>query len=143
MSRRKNCFNALFKAWQKGDDSSEAFRAINADTLAGNTNSKQKCCGQPTSEATPELVPALVNIDCPVLVRITRFVPYNKQLDDDNCSGGAKQLRDAIASIMGRKGDSAEDGMHWEYCQEQGPEETKIEIFEHESSGVNENESRT
>lgn len=38
-------------------------------------------------------------------------------LDDDNAIGGAKQMRDAIADLLGRKGDSEQDGLIFEYIQ--------------------------
>ncbi len=38
-------------------------------------------------------------------------------LDDDNFAGGSKQLRDAIAELLGKKGDSLEDGV--EFCYRQ------------------------
>lgn len=73
----------------------------------------------------------MVDIPGPLLVRITRvFCGRDKPYDDDNLSGGCKQLRDAIAFALGRKGDSEEDGFTWEYKQEKGEvPETVIEIF--------------
>ncbi len=70
----------------------------------------------------------LVDIAGPLLVRITRVGP--RPLDDDNLSGGCKELRDAAAALLGRKNDSQEAGLFWEYCQEQGPPETIIEFYE-------------
>lgn len=79
---------------------------------------------------TKRVIRPLVHIDGPLLCRITRRVPHSKRLDDDNLSGGAKQLRDAIATSLGRKGDSEKDGLFWEYCQEKADKhETVIEIF--------------
>ena len=61
-------------------------------------------------------------------VTITRRSP--RPLDDDNFVGGAKQLRDAIAEMLGRKGDAERDGLEWEYRQERGAAATIIEIEE-------------
>ena len=60
--------------------------------------------------------PCMVHSNRPLLVRITRN--RGRTLDTDNLAGGCKQLRDAIASAFGRKGDSAEEGFTWEYVQE-------------------------
>jgi len=60
--------------------------------------------------------PCMVHSNRPLLVRITRN--RGRTLDTDNLAGGCKQLRDAIASAFGRKGDSAEEGFTWEYMQE-------------------------
>lgn len=38
-------------------------------------------------------------------------------LDDDNFIGGCKQLRDVIAELLGKKGDSTSDGLEFEYLQ--------------------------
>lgn len=48
-------------------------------------------------------------------VTIERHGP--RLLDDDNFAGGSKQLRDAIAELLGKKGDSLEDGV--EFCYRQ------------------------
>lgn len=61
-------------------------------------------------------------------ITITRRSPW--PLDDDNLVGGAKQLRDAIAELLGRKGDAERDGLEWEYRQERGAAATIIEITE-------------
>ena len=71
----------------------------------------------------------LVDIAGPLLVRITR-VYAGRCYDDDNFSGGCKQLRDAIAAALSRKGDSEEDGLRWEYRQiPSAQSEIVIEIF--------------
>lgn len=67
------------------------------------------------SSSTPE---SMVHSDRTLLVRITRY--GGRTLDDDNLSGGIKELRDAIASAFGRHGDSAKDGFTWEYEQKNG-----------------------
>ena len=92
-----------------------------------NTHSKKKCSRWETLDVEGEVKTGLVDITGEVTVRITRVSP--RRLDDDNLSGGAKQLRDAIASLLGRKGDSEEDGFRWEYYQEKGEAETIIEIL--------------
>lgn len=61
-------------------------------------------------------------------VTITRRAP--RPLDDDNLVGGCKQLRDAIAELLGRKGDAEKDGLVWEYRQERGEKMTVITIEE-------------
>lgn len=48
-------------------------------------------------------------------VTIERHSP--RTLDDDNFTGGCKQLRDAIAELLGKKGDSATDGLEFQYVQ--------------------------
>jgi hypothetical protein len=77
--------------------------------------------------------PVLVNLAGPVRVRITRV--GGRTLDGDNLQGGCKQLRDAIAAALGRRGDSDVDGLAWEYCQRPAaPEEagTLIELFDNQ-----------
>jgi len=63
----------------------------------------------------------------PLLVRICR--QNYRQLDDDNFIGGCKELRDAITTMLGRKGDSEKDGLFWEYEQKIGEPKTIIEIY--------------
>lgn len=48
-------------------------------------------------------------------ITIERHSP--RILDDDNFIGGCKQLRDAIAELLGKKGDSTSDGLEFEYLQ--------------------------
>lgn len=38
-------------------------------------------------------------------------------LDGDNFCGGAKQLRDTIAELLGKEGDSTADGLEFDYVQ--------------------------
>lgn len=38
-------------------------------------------------------------------------------LDDDNLCGGSKQLRDAIAELLGKRGDGKSDGLEFHYLQ--------------------------
>jgi len=78
----------------------------------------------------------MVNIDGPCIVRITRV--SQRQLDDDNLSGGCKELRDAITALLGRKDDSDKSGLQWQYQQKQGADATHIEIFSRPGSYVEE-----
>ena len=96
--------------------------------LAGDIDPKQKCSKQKTLDIPAQTPTGMVNIAGSVLVRITRV--GKRRLDSDNMSGGCKELRDSIAAMLGRKGDSEKDGMSWEYCQEKGEPETRIEIYE-------------
>lgn len=93
----------------------------------GNTNPKQERSGQKALDMEGKAPAGMVNITGKVVVRITRISA--RRLDDDNFSGGSKQIRDAIAAMLGRKGDSEADGFKWEYVQEKGETETKIEIY--------------
>lgn len=71
----------------------------------------------------------MVDIDCALIVNIVR-VHTGQEYDDDNLSGGCKQLRDAIAAALSRKGDSWKNGLRWEYHQEIGEiPEIRIEIY--------------
>jgi hypothetical protein len=100
---------------------------INAQ-LAGNPNPQPQ---RPELEALVRKAPpqtSLVNIPGKVLVRITRVSP--RRLDDDNLSGGCKELRDAIAAMLGRKDDSENSNLGFFYSQRIGTPETKIEIME-------------
>ena len=104
-------------------------RAIIAKTgNTRNTNTKQKRDGQNTLEAKTMVQTCLDgNIDR-VYCRITR--QSQRAVDDDNLSGGSKQLRDAITEILGFKGDSDIDGITWEYRQKKGKDKVIIEVFE-------------
>lgn len=79
-----------------------------------------------------EAAPGMVHIDCPLLVRIVRKYDARlaKRYDDDNFIAGCKPLRDAIAAALSRDGDSEENGLWWEYRQEIGEPEIRIEVFE-------------
>ena len=48
-------------------------------------------------------------------ITIERHGP--RTLDGDNFVGGCKQLRDAIAELLGKKGDSEADGLDFRYVQ--------------------------
>ena len=103
------------------------------DTRNQNTehvDSKQKRGGRKALELEGTATKVLDYPYMPLLVRITRV--GSRRLDDDNLSGGCKQLRDAIASLLGRKGDSEREGLYWEYKQEKGKPQTIIEVFEYD-----------
>jgi hypothetical protein len=54
--------------------------------------------------------------DVPLVVKLTRIAP--RMLDDDNCIGGMKSVRDAVAEwLMVDDGDSR---VRYEYAQEKG-----------------------
>jgi len=114
---------------------------IHAETKRTNTNagtrrnnSKPKQGGRNALVKKKFTRPCMVNIDGKIFVRITRKV-YRGRLDDDNVSGGAKQLRDAIATMLGRKGDSERDGLRFGYCEKpakKGENKTIVELFKDE-----------
>ena len=95
--------------------------------IAWCADTKSKRGKQKTLDLENEPAPRMVNITGPVLVRITRV--GKRILDGDNHVGGSKELRDAIASSLGRKGDSEAENMFWEYKQKKGEPETIVEIF--------------
>ena len=65
--------------------------------------------------------PGMVNLPGPLTVRIIRHCGVRERdYDDDNMSGGCKELRDAIAAALGRRGDSAQDELAFEYEQRRG-----------------------
>jgi len=98
------------------------------DLLARHRAAQQKSRRQLPLERKAEATQLLVHAARKVSVRITRVSP--REYDDDNLSGGCKQLRDAIATALGFPGDSRKDGMRWEYVQKQGPPETIVEVYD-------------
>lgn len=65
-------------------------------------------------------------------ITIERHSP--RTLDDDNFCGGCKQLRDTIAELLGKSGDSEADGLTFEYKQNKSKiKKTVIKIRELES----------
>jgi hypothetical protein len=66
-------------------------------------------------DAKSQVTEALGNYSGRLRIVIERH--SNRMLDDDNAIGGAKQLRDAIAHLLDRKGDSEQDGLTFEYIQ--------------------------
>ena len=97
------------------------------DKTGRNSVAKSKCNKQKALDVENETSTSMVDITGPVIVRLTRC--GKRKYDDDNYIAGNKALRDAIASALGRKGDSEEDGMYWEYRQEIGQPATVVEIF--------------
>ncbi len=66
-----------------------------------------------------------------LVVTVERHGP--RKLDDDNMVGGCKQLRDASAEALGRKGDAERDGLEFRYSQvaaKKGREMTVVVIEE-------------
>jgi len=110
------------------------------DQLAEHTNTVEERYKQQALVVPAQAPSGMVDITGPVLVRITRV--GRRRLDSDNFSGGAKQLRDAIASVLGRKGDSEADEMYWDYKQKKGPPETIIEIFQKGKNGKEKDNNR-
>ena len=117
---------------QRDLDRDPALAARVAAALDRDTAAESQRDGQPALGGQGARPSGLVDIPGPLRVRITRvYAGRHRPYDDDNMSGGCKSLRDAIAAALGRKGDSEEDGLAWEYAQEKGPEaETIIEIWE-------------
>ena len=95
------------------------------DAIGGNANADNHhsglCDQQPERAELPSLdgqVQAEEILDgdaARLCVTIERH--SSRELDYDNFVGGAKQLRDAIAELLGRKGDAEEDGLVFRYVQ--------------------------
>ena len=117
--------------WNWEDMSNAQRMAIRTDFNTPGRSTKQECTKQAPLGSAGKNPFGLVHITCPIHCRITRkYGGRSKCLDDDNMSGGAKSLRDAITSILGLKGDSEADGITFEYAQEKGEvTETVIKIF--------------
>ena len=79
---------------------------------------------RPTLEPEGQDPLLLVDPARTLLVRIVRI--GGRRMDDDNLTGGCKELRDAIAAALGRRGDSEADGFAWEYAQEPGGEPSVV-----------------
>jgi hypothetical protein len=109
----------------------QAARLLAAPVVAGRGHAKPQPDEEPALGGGGPDAPVLVDLAGPVHVRLTRV--GGRLLDGDNLQGGSKQLRDAIASALGRRGDSDADGMFWEYAQRPvriGEEAgTLIEVF--------------
>ncbi len=98
---------------------------------SGYSQSQRNGCRALVREASHKK--GVVNIAGSLLVRVTRVVASSSELfDSENLVGGAKRLQDAIAAFLSRHGDSEADGLWWEYCQEIGEPEIRIEIFKKE-----------
>jgi hypothetical protein len=104
-------------------------RTAIADEIARNRYSESKRNRRRALVGEKPVAQGMVDITGPLLIRITRCYT-GKRYDDDNLVGGCKQLRDAIAAALSRKGDSEKDGLYWEYRQVAGTEHgVTIEIF--------------
>lgn len=66
-------------------------------------------------ELPESLAPVLEGFTGPLAIWIERHGP--RELDGDNFISGCKELRDSIAEILGRKGDSESDGLTFKYSQ--------------------------
>jgi len=98
---------------------SDSFWKVNPELVArlAPPSSKQKHNKQQALELPAQDKKGMVKASGLVIARITRR--GKRKLDDDNMSGGCKQLRDAIAQdLFGLKGDTREDGIEFEYAQE-------------------------
>lgn len=112
------------------EDFPPAVQARIKEALDAQNNHRGQAHAEPQpAEALVAKVPReeILGADAPRLhITITRRAP--RQLDGDNLVGGCKQLRDAIAELLGRKGDAERDGLEWEYRQEKGEKMTIITI---------------
>lgn len=66
-------------------------------------------------DAKGEIAKALSGAAGRFRVTIERHSP--RTLDGDNFWGGCKQLRDAVAELLGKSGDSETDGLEFRYVQ--------------------------
>lgn len=69
-------------------------------------------------------VTAQMMLVAPLDVTITRISP--RRLDDDNATGSAKHVRDAIAALLGV--DDRDDRVRWHVAQAPGPFGVRIEV---------------
>jgi len=115
-------------------DGSESFRRKNPhieDILAGAPDPKQKSNGRVALVEESKNPEGMVNIPGKVSVRIIRYIPDKRHIqDDDNLTGGNKQLRDSIAALLCREGDSENDGFtSWDIETRFGPFAVEVEIY--------------
>lgn len=78
------------------------------------TNAKLESGKQVALDEKSKLKKKLPKVTGRLIITIER---YGRRLDDDNFIGGAKQLRDAIAEALGKKGDGGKDGLEFRYLQ--------------------------
>lgn len=109
-------------------DASAGVKASIEAALSGGANPKPERDKQVPLVGQAKAETGMVYLNFPVLVIITGRCP--RPYDDDNFSGGCKELRDAIAAALSFKGDSEKDGIRFEYVQEKGQAETIIEVYE-------------
>jgi len=116
---------------QRDLDRDPALKALVEAALERDRATIKESGGQPSLGRCQESQNGLVNIAGKVTVHITRvYSGRGRPYDDDNLSGGCKQLRDAISAILGLQGDSKEDGIAFAYHQKKGKEtQTLIEIY--------------
>lgn len=69
-------------------------------------------------------VTAQMMLVAPLVVTITRIAP--RRLDDDNATGSAKHVRDAVAALLGV--DDRDDRVRWRVEQASGPFGIRIAI---------------
>ncbi len=109
------------------------FKKAIDDQDARDRDAQQKRNELGALDGSPQGPQGMVNLPGQVLVRIIRHCGTGERdYDDDNFSGGCKELRDAIAAALGRRGDSAQDGLAFEYEQrrsETGEPMTEIQIY--------------
>ena len=99
------------------------------DTTEKSKNTKSKRSKLQTLGLSAQAQATMAELPHQLHIVITRH--GGRKLDTDNLSGGSKQLRDAIAEVLGRKGDSEEDGLTWEYQQVPGGDKSvTIQIFD-------------
>jgi hypothetical protein len=118
-------------------DGSESFRRKNPsieDILAGAQDTKQKHNERLALVEERKSPEGMVDVPDKVSVRIIRYIPDKRSIqDDDNTNGGCKELRDAIAALLCREGDSEVDGfVSWDIETRFGPFAVEIEIYEEE-----------
>ncbi len=105
----------------------------NHNNAGRNKSAKPKSGKSKTLERSTRTAQSVGNNDTSsLLVKVTQYSP--RELDEDNLSGGCKQLRDAVAESLGRTGDSKAEGFLWQYewqpCREKGEKELVIEIYD-------------
>lgn len=130
MAKRPDNLEALLNG------GSESFKRRNAhlrDASPRLADTKPKRDRRHALEQSSPHTQGMVTLPFALHVRILRFIPGGPEQDSDNTSGGFKQLRDAIAALCSRQGDSEKDGFFgWEIITKKGPYEIQIEIYEKE-----------
>ena len=82
-------------------------------------DTERECNESSALELPASLAPVLEGFTGPLTIWIERHGP--RELDHDNYVAGCKELRDAIAEILGREGDSESDGLTFKYSQQKKP----------------------
>lgn len=125
----------IAKGWVHNPDGSWS-RPKKTNAKATNTETHS---GLPGGVQNPERKPVKVSslVKSPpvrpsrkscVVVLVTIIAFRRRVLDDDNCSSGAKTLRDCVATSLGV--DDGDKRIRWEYgiVQTNGPEHTLVKI---------------